>query len=176
MRQYLFPTLRFTVKGSLHDIEYPVLLGQWVSCHIWPNFVPLFWIKLEYSSCKWCFFSNSHLHLAFYTQKKQVFKTGLPPSGKIRENQGKFWPSGKSGKVREFQYFLSRVRENKRKNASYVSILFLKCVYYLSQKCVFYVFLFKHLLFSVQLFFYFSNLKIFLTNSDPLPHPTTPSV
>ncbi len=41
--------------------------------------------------------------------------TGLPPSGKIRENQGKFWPSGKSGKVREFQYFLSIVRESQGK-------------------------------------------------------------
>ncbi len=67
--------------------------------------------------------------------------------------------------------------KNKRKNVSDVSILFLKptflCLsvashkhkyafllrhikvfivyYYLSQKCVFYVFLFKHLLFSVYM-------------------------
>ncbi len=33
----------------------------------------------------------------------------------IRENQGKFGPSGKSGKVREFKYFLSRVRESQGK-------------------------------------------------------------
>ncbi len=34
----------------------------------------------------------------------QLLISGLPPSGKIRENQGKLWPSGKSGKVREFQW------------------------------------------------------------------------
>ena len=38
--------------------------------------------------------------------------SGLPPSGEIRENQGKFWLSGKSGNFNIFCWESGKVREN----------------------------------------------------------------
>ncbi len=49
-----------------------------------------------------------HVYTSTLPQKKcnfnfQIFTVaGFPPSGKIRESQGEFYFSGKSGKVREF--------------------------------------------------------------------------
>ncbi len=56
-------------------------------------------------------FSASIRKAAWKSFGNPNFRGGCPKGrvATIRENQGKFWPSGKSGKVREFQIFLLRV-------------------------------------------------------------------